>query len=91
MQSPVDKLLKKHRKLLQSDRRVVESHVQREQGDWIINTLMIAGQSVPFIYKRKRRYKSLQGQRVNITYYAAVDAVAGIEFEVMKVVRIRVS
>jgi hypothetical protein len=91
MQSPVDKLLKKHRKLLQSDRRVVESHVQREQGDWIINTLMIAGQSVPLIYKRKRRYKSLQGQRVNITYYAAVDAVAGIEFEVMKVVRIRVS
>ncbi|WP_275096643.1 hypothetical protein [Sedimenticola hydrogenitrophicus] len=91
MQSPIDKLLKKHQELVQSDRRVVVSHVQREQGDWIINTLMIAGQSVPFIYKRKRRYKSLQGQRVNITYYAAVDAVAGIEFEVMKVVRIRVS
>ncbi|WP_260293146.1 hypothetical protein [Sedimenticola hydrogenitrophicus] len=91
MQSPVDKLLKKHRELVQSDGRMVASHVQREQGEWIINTLMIAGQSVPFIYKRRRRYKSLQGQRVNITYYPTVDAVAGIEFEVMKVVRIRVA
>lgn len=84
-------MLKRHRELVQSDQRMVESHVQREQGEWIVNTLMLAGQSVPFVYKRKRRYRSLQGQRVNITYYPAVDVVAGIEFEVMKVVRIRVS
>lgn len=91
MPSSIDKLLKKHQKLTQSDMLKVASHVQREQGEWIINTLMIEGQPVPFIYKRKRRYKSLQGQRVNITYYPAVDSVAGIEFEVMKVVRIRVA
>ncbi|WP_428610455.1 hypothetical protein [Sedimenticola sp.] len=91
MPTPVDKLLKKHPNLVQSDMLKVESHVQREQGEWLINTLTITGQSVPFVYKRRRRYKSLQGQRVNITYYPAVDTVAGIEFEVMKVVRIRVA
>jgi len=91
MPSSTDKLLKKHKKLTQSDMLKVESHVQREQGEWIINTLMIVGQSVPFTYKRQRHYKSLQGQRVNITYYPAVESVAGIEFEVMKVVRIRIA
>ncbi len=91
MPSSVDKLLKKHQKLTQADMLKVASHVQREQGEWIINTLMIEGQSVPFIYKRKRRYKSLQGQRVNITCYPATELVAGMEWEVMKVVRIRVA
>ncbi len=91
MQSALDRLLKKHQKLVQSDMLKVESHVQREQGEWIINTIMVEGQAVPFVYKRKKRYKSLQGQRINITYYPTVDAVAGIEFEVMNVVRIRVA
>lgn len=91
MPSNVDKLLKKHRNLTQSDGLKVASHVQREQGDWLINTLTMEGQLVPFVYKRKRRYRSLQGQRVNVTYYPAVDRVAGIEFEVMKVVRIRIA
>lgn len=91
MPSSVDKLLNRHQKLVQSDMLKVASHVQREQDEWIINTLMIEGQSVPFIYKRKRRYKSLQGQRVNMTYYPSVNVVAGMEFEVMKVVRIRVA
>ena len=87
----VNKLLGKHRQLNQSDNMKVSSHVQREQGDWIINTLMIDGYDVPFKYKRKKRYKSVQGQRVNLTYYHASETVAGIEMEVMKVVRIKVS
>ena len=39
--------------------------------------------------KRTKKYKSLQGARVNLTYYPTTDSVAGIDFEVMKVVRIR--
>ena len=52
---------------------------------------MIEGCDVPFKYKRKKPYKDLKGQRVNLTYYAATEMVAGIEFEVMKVVRIKIS
>lgn len=91
MKSTVDTLLKKHQKLIQSDHLKVASHVQREADDWIVNTLMIEGHNIPFIYKRKRPYRSLAGQRVNMTYYAAVENVAGIEFDVMKVVRIRIA
>ncbi|RDH82759.1 MAG: hypothetical protein DIZ80_10815 [endosymbiont of Galathealinum brachiosum] len=91
MKSPVDKLLKKHQKLNQSDMMKVESHVQRESGEWIINTLMIEGYAVPFKYKRKKMYKDLKGQRVNLTYYTETENVAGMEIEVMNVVRIKVS
>ncbi len=41
-----------------------------KKGDWILNSLMIEGCEVPFKYKRTRKYKNLQGQRVNLTYYA---------------------
>ena len=91
MVSPVDKLLKKHQKLTHSDMLKVESHAQRESGEWIINTLMIEGQSVPFKFKRKQAYKNVKGQRVNLTYYPSVETVAGIEVEVMNVVRIKIS
>ncbi len=91
MKSPVDKLLKKHQKLNQSDMMKVESHVQRESGEWIINTLMIEGCSAPFKYKRKTRYKNLKGQRVNLTYYPDMENVAGMQIEVMNVVRIKIS
>lgn len=69
----------------------VLSHVQRESGEWIINTLLIDGTDVPFKYKRKQRYKSLEGQRVNLTYYSDTEMVAGIDMDIMKVVRIKVS
>ena len=69
----------------------VASHVQREEGDWIINTLMVEGCEAPFKYKRKRAYKSLQGQRVNLTYYPGTESVAGFELEVMNIVRVRVA
>ncbi|MCG7915949.1 MAG: hypothetical protein JAY71_18945 [Candidatus Thiodiazotropha weberae] len=91
MKSPVDDLLKTHRDLTHSDMKKVTSHVQRESGDWVINTLLIEGTDVPFKYKRKKRYKSLVGQRVNLTYYSDTVSVAGIDMDVMRVVRIKVS
>ena len=91
MKSPVEKLLKNHQKLNQSDMMKVESHVQRESSDWIINTLMIEGCAVPFKYKRKKMYKNLKGQRVNLTYYPEMENIAGMEIEVMNVVRLKVS
>ena len=87
----VKTLLGKHRQLNQSDNLKVTSHVQREQGEWILNTLMIEGYDVAFKYKRKKRYKSVQGQRVNLTYYHTTEVVAGIGMEVMKVVRIKIA
>lgn len=84
-------MLKKHRALVQSDQMKVVSHVQRQVGEWLINTLMVEGCEVPFKYKRQKVYKNLTGQWVNITYYPATETVAGFEMEVMKVVRVKVS
>jgi hypothetical protein len=91
MKSQVDKLLKKNPQLVHSDMVKVTSHVQRESEGWIINTIMIEKCEVPFKYKRKKRYKNLTGATVNLTYYPQPEMVAGIEFETMKVVRIRIS
>ena len=91
MKDPVKTLLGKHQQLTHSDMMKVESHVQRESGDWILNTLMIEGYHVPFKYKRKKLYKNLKGQRVNLTYYTDIENIAGMEIEVMNVVRIKVS
>lgn len=89
MKTDVDKLLEKNQELIHSQMQKVVSHQQREQDDWFLNALMIEGCDVPFKYKRKKRYKSLVGSRVNMTYYATTENVAGLEFEVMKVVRIK--
>ncbi len=91
MQTDPDKLLKRHDRLVHSDGVKVTSHVQREKGEWFLNSLMIEGCEVPFKYKRTRKYKSLKGQRVNLTYYPDTESVAGLEFEVMNVVRIRIA
>ena len=91
MKTDVDKLLKKHQKLTQTDMMKVISHKQRDSGQWIINTLMIEGIVVPFKYKRKQAYKNIEGQRVNLTYYPDVESVAGINMEVMNVVRIKIA
>jgi hypothetical protein len=91
VKSDVNKLLKKNERLNQLDSVKVISHVQRESGEWIINTVMLEGYEVPFKYKRQKLYRSLQGARVNLTYYPETEVVAGLEFETMKVVRIRVS
>lgn len=86
-----DKLTRKHQQLVHSEKLKVKSHVQRQQGEWIINTLMVDGIDVPFRYKRQQAYKNLQGASVNLTYYRELENVGGMEFEVMKVVRIKIS
>lgn len=91
MKSAPQKLLKMHDKLVQSDLLKVASHVQRDDGDWIINTITVEGHDVAFKYKRKKLYKDITGARVNLTYYPDIEIIAGMEFEVMNVVRIRVS
>jgi len=83
--------LKTHQRLIHSEMKRVASHVQRDTKQWVLNTLMIEGYDVPFKYKRKKRYKNTQGQRVNLTYYPSKESVAGIEMEIMKVVRIRIA
>ena len=91
MKSDVGKLLKKHNKLTHSDMQKVTSHVQRQAGDWIINTIMIEGCSTPFKFKRKDKYRDLKGARVNLTYYPEVETVSGFPLDVMNVVRIRIA
>lgn len=90
-QSPIKKLLATHQELTHSENLKVISHTQREEDEWFINTIMLENIDPPFKYKRKKLYKSLSGQRVNLTYYADIEKVAGFEIEVMKVVRIKVS
>lgn len=91
VKSSPEKLIKKHKELTQSDMLKVLSHVQRNDGEWIINTLMIESCSAPFRFKRRKGYKNLTGARVNMTYYPDVETVAGFDLDVMNVVRIRVS
>jgi hypothetical protein len=83
-------LTEKHQALTHSEQQTVISHVQREVDDWYLNTIMLKGVDVPFKYRRKKLYKSLQNQQVNITYYPANETVAGFEIETMKIVRIKV-
>ena len=89
MQSDPSKLIKKHQELTHSEAVKVVSHVQRDKAEWVLNTVMIEECEVPFKYKRKQQYKSLKGAVVNITYYPSVEVVAGIDFEIMNVVRIK--
>lgn len=91
MNSDPEALIKKHKQLVHSDMQKVISHVQREDDDWLLNTVMIEGCDVPFKYRRKKRYKNTQGQCVNLTYYPSVETVAGFNIEIMKVVRIRIA
>lgn len=89
MYSDPQRLIKNNRQLIHSELMKVVSHVQREQGDWVLHTVMIEGCDVPFKFKRKDNYQSLNGARVNMTYYSEQEVVAGLNFEVMKVVRIK--
>ena len=89
MLSDPKKLVEKNKNLTHSELMTVISHVQREQGEWIVHTVMVEGCDVPFRFKRKGKYQSLKGARVNMTYYSVQEVVAGMNFEVMKVVRIK--
>ncbi|GAA5131542.1 hypothetical protein [Thalassotalea piscium] len=87
----IKKLVEKHQNLIHSEELKVSSHVQREEDEWYINTVMIENVSAPFKYKRRKKYQTLTGNLVNITYYPATESIAGMDIEVMKVVRIKVS
>ena len=89
MRSDPKKLLEKHKNLIHSELMKVTSHTQREDGEWFLHTLMIEGCDVPFKFKRKGKYQNLKGARVNMTYYSTQEVVAGMNFEMMKVVRIK--
>ena len=84
-------LLETHPNLVHSELCKVTSHVQREEDGWFVNTLLIVKSDVPFIFKRRKKYKNLENSVVNLTYYPEVKEIAGMEFETMKVVRIKVS
>ena len=91
MKTDAEKLVKKHEKLTHSEMMKVTSHVQRSDGEWFVNTILVEGCDAPFKYKRKKEYKNLKGACVNMTYYPGVETVAEMDFEVMNVVRIKVS
>lgn len=87
--STAKNLLEKHPGLVHSEKKKVTSHTQRQDNEWIINTIMIEGHETPFRFKRKKPYQSLKGAQVNLTYYPSIENLAGIAFEIMNVVRIR--
>ncbi len=92
MQSDPIKLVETHKKLIHSEMKKVVSHTQREKNGWFVNSIMIEGCEIPFKYKRKSQYKKLnKGQRINLTYYPQTETIAGLEFETMKVVRIKIA
>jgi hypothetical protein len=91
MKSAHQKLVSRHPNLLSGENCKVNSHVQRQQDDWYINTLMIDGIDTPFKYKRKKLYRSLKGQRVNLSYYMTSESIAGFNIDYMAVVSIKVS
>lgn len=89
MKSDPKKLIEKNQNLIHSEMMKVVSHVQREDGEWVLHTVMVEGCDVPFKFKRKGNYQSLKGALVNMTYYPETEKVAGMDFEIMKVVRIK--
>ncbi len=89
MQSDPNKLTEKNQSLIHSELKKVISHTQRDQGEWVLHSIMIEDCDVPFKFKRKGNYQNLKGARVNITYYPAQETVSGIAFDYMKVVRIK--
>lgn len=91
MSKALNKMLDNHPQLTHSEGLKVVSHVQRQQDEWFHNSLMLEGIDVPFKYKRKKHYKSLKGSLVNITYYPEQEQLAGLNFEYMKVVRVKQS
>ena len=91
MKSDPKKLVTKNPQLNHLEDKKVISHKQRKDDGWLVNAIMLEGYDVPFKYRRKKAYKNLEGARVNLTYYPLTEKVAGLEFESMKVVRIRVA
>lgn len=89
MKSIPEEILAKHPNVIHTEDKTVLSHIQREDGDWFVNTIMINDCDVPFTYRRPKKYKSLKGQKVNITFYPDIEKLAGFDMEIMRVVRLR--
>ena len=89
VKTDIKSLAKKQPNLIHSAGQKVVSHTQRDQGEWVLHTVMLEGVDVPFKFRRKDRYQSLQGARVNLSYYPTKEQVAGMDFEIMNVVRIK--
>jgi hypothetical protein len=89
MKSPVDTMLQKHNQPVHCELMQVASHVQRFNGECILNTLIMDGYDCPFKYCRKYKYQNLKGKEVELSYYPTVEVIAGFEVEIMKVVQIK--
>jgi len=87
----IKKHLQANEQLIHSTMKKVESHVQRQVGNWIHNTVLLEDYEVPFKYKRQKKYRSLKGARVDVIYYPSVEQVAGMDFEVMNIIKINIS
>ncbi|MGL4835142.1 MAG: hypothetical protein ACRCXH_12080, partial [Shewanella sp.] len=66
MNKAVKKMLANHERLIHSDGVTVLSHTQREKGDWVQHTVMVENCDVPFKFRRVKKYKSLQGQKISV-------------------------
>jgi len=75
---------------IHSDVMEVKSHVQRFDGEHILNTIMVDGYDCPFQYHRDFKYKSLAGKQIDVSYYPTLATIAGFEMEIMKVVHLKV-
>jgi hypothetical protein len=90
MKSPVDTMLQKHNQPVRCELMQVASHVQRFNGECMLNTLIMDGYDCPFKYCRKYKYQNLKGKRVALSYYPTIEIIAGFEVGIMKVVQIKV-
>lgn len=89
MNKAVKKMLANHERLIHSGEVTVLSHTQREKGEWVQHTVMLENCDVPFKFRRVKKYKNLQGQKVSVVYYPETEMVEGFEIEIMQVVRIK--
>lgn len=89
MKTNVKRMLETHKELVHSEDVKITSHIQREIDDWVQHTIMIENCDVPFKFKRPKKFRTLKGNLVNLTYYPDTEYVAGFEVEIMKVVRIK--
>jgi len=90
MNSPVNTMSQKGQQLVHCELMQVTSHVQRFNGECMLNTLMMDGYDCPFKYRRKAKYRNLKGKQVDLSYYPTIEVIADFEVKIMKVVQIKV-
>lgn len=90
MKPSVEIMSQKRNQLVHCELMQVNSHVQRFNGECMLNTLMMNGFDCPFKYCRKYKYRNLTGKQVELSYYPAIEVIAGFEVDIMKVVQIKV-